>query len=119
MRPVVARVALDPLLISLFRFLQFPGHDLVIGSRNGQLFPLAGVLAQLKRLVEVLAGPPELTKAEIVGADRLVPAGKIRIKLDGALVMREGCGGAFLAPRCFGKGGRVLDRESGVEGKRG
>jgi hypothetical protein len=49
----------------------------------------------LKRL-EVLAGPPYLAEIEVVVAKCLVALGKVRVKLDGSLIVGQGCGMAFL-----------------------
>ncbi len=52
------RVALNPLLIYLDRFIQFPGYIRIVVGGDTELFPLTGMFPQLKCLAEVLAGPP-------------------------------------------------------------
>ena len=43
MRPVVSRVALNPLLNRLGRFVLFSGYILIVAGGDCQLFPLACV----------------------------------------------------------------------------
>ena len=47
-------------------------------------------------LVKYSLAPPELAKIVVVLAHCPVAHGKIRIKLDGTLMVRQGCGRAFL-----------------------
>ena len=53
------------------------------------------MFSQLKRLAEILAGPPELAQIVVGAADPRVAQGKIWIEFDGALIIRQGCGRAF------------------------
>ena len=69
-------------------------HSIVVGGDH-QPFPLAGMFPQLECLGEVLAGPPQLAETVVVVAHCPVAHGKIRIKLDGTLIVRQGCGGPF------------------------
>ena len=64
------------------------------------------MLAQLKCLCEILAGPPEFAESGVVDAQRPVGHGKIRIKRNGALIVRQGCGGAFVVGRPSAKAER-------------
>ena len=47
-------------------------------------------------LVKYSLARPSLAEIEVVAAHCPVAHGKIRIKLDGTLMVRQGCGGAFL-----------------------
>ena len=62
----LAGSACDFLLISLRRFLQFPGYVLIVVGSDSQLLPLAGMLSQLECLGEVLTGPSWLTQNGVV-----------------------------------------------------
>src|SRR5579871_451149 len=95
-RGEVPRVALDPFPIRLYSFLQFPGYQLIVVGRDRQLFRLAGMFAQLKCLAQVLLGTAQFGKTEVVVAYFVVTHGKVRIKLDGALRVRQGGGSALL-----------------------
>src|SRR5215467_3751374 len=53
---VVSRVARNLLFICLCRFLQFPRYARIVVGGDGQLFSLAGMLAQLERLREIFVG---------------------------------------------------------------
>src|ERR1019366_10711438 len=91
------RGALNLLLIRLGRFAQLsPDIELVVRGQR-ELFPLAGMIAQLESLGEVLTGPPRLGETEVFPAHCQVAHGKIRIELDGALVVRQSSAGAFFA----------------------
>src|SRR5438876_214703 len=52
----VSRVARNLLFICLCRFFQFPSYARIVVGGDGQLFSLAGMLAQLKRLREIFVG---------------------------------------------------------------
>jgi len=98
------------------RFVQFPGYIQVVVSCDRQLFPFAGMFPQQERLSVVLAGPPYLAESEVVDAHRVVAHGKIRIKLDGALMVRRGCDGAFFAVGLLSKAVRFQSFERGCGG---
>jgi hypothetical protein len=95
-RSVFPRVTLNHLLIRLRGFIQFSGYIQVVVGGDLQLFSLAGMFPQLECLGVVLAGPPYLAESLVVAAHCRVAHGKIRIKLDGSLMIRQGCGVAFL-----------------------
>jgi hypothetical protein len=80
----------------LGRFIQFSSYIHIVGGGDMQLFPFAGMFAQLECLREVIAGPPYLAESRVVAAHCKVAHGKIRVKLDGTLMVRQGGGGAFL-----------------------
>ena len=86
------------------RFIQFSGHALIVVGGDLQPFLFAGVFPQLECPAEVLAGPREVTGIEVLVAQCVVGIGKIRIKLDGALKVRQGRGGAFLFSTPFRRG---------------
>jgi len=58
-------------------------------SSDRQPFPFAGMLPQLKCLGVVLARSLQLAESEVGAAHRCIRRRKIRIKLDGALVVRN------------------------------
>ena len=64
---VVARVGRERLPIGLRRFVLLFGHVCIIGRRDEQLFPFAGMLAQLKRLGEIFSCPPQLSQRGLNG----------------------------------------------------
>src|SRR5580693_1823541 len=99
----VSRVALNLLLISLGGLMQFPTDDEVVGTRDGKLFPFAGMLPQLKGLGVVLAGSCDLFETVVVVPYRPICEREIRIKLDGALMVRQGCGETFLIPGLYSR----------------
>src|SRR5580704_1887257 len=57
------------------------------------------MFAQLVRPREILAGPLYFGETGVATAHSPVSHGKIRIKLDGTLMVRQRCGGAFLTIR--------------------
>src|SRR5271156_1154478 len=90
-RSVSPRVALNLLLKGLGRFIQFSSYIRIVVGCDLQLFPLAGMLPQLECFGVVLAGPLRLAENEVVIAHCPVAHGKIRVKLDGTLMVRQGC----------------------------
>src|SRR5208282_2472914 len=90
------RVACNRLLIGLCSFVQFPAYTLVVISRNGQLFPFAGMLAQLECLGVIFAGASSLTHAVVIVAHIHIANGKVRVEFDGVLMVRQGGGCTFL-----------------------
>ena len=108
---LVSRVALNLLLIRLGRFIQFSGCTRIVAGSDIQLFPFAGMFPQLKRLGLVIAGPPWLAKTGVVVAHSRVAHGKIRVKLDGTLIVRQGRGRAFLVAGLSAKAERFQSFE--------
>ena len=61
------------------------------------LRPFAGAFAQLECLGIVPAGSPDLNEIGVLIAHCPIAHGKIRVELDAALMVRQGCAGTFLA----------------------
>ena len=76
----IPRIVLNFILKCLCRFLQFPGHIVIVGGSDSQPFPLTGMFAQFKCLGEILAGPSD---SPGYSSRRLRPEahGEVRIKL--------------------------------------
>ncbi len=101
------RVALNALLIYLDRLIQSAGYMPIVVSSDRQTFPFTGMLPQLKSPGEVLAASLRLAKTVVVVAHCPVAHGKIRIKLYGTLMVRQGRGSAFLVVRSQAKAVRL------------
>src|SRR6266436_5447386 len=99
----ISRVARNLLLICLRCFFQFPGYTSIVVGGDRQLFPLAGMFAQLECLGVILACPLCLRKIAVADPHCPIPPCKIRIKLDGTLIVWQGCRDAFLVSHLYGK----------------
>src|ERR1019366_4811494 len=87
-------VVRNPLLICLGCFIQLSGYGVIVVGGDLQFFPFAGMFPQLECLGVVLAGSPWFVETEVVVAYCPIAHSKIRIKLDGTLMVRQACGGA-------------------------
>ena len=91
----LARVVLNFLLIILGCLVQFSGDIQIVVGGHRQLLPFAGMVAQLECLGQIFARPPGSAETEVLPAHRQVAHGKIRIKFNGALIVRQAAAGPF------------------------
>ena len=89
-RVPLARVGLFPQLKRFEGFIHISDHVLVISRRDIELLGFAHALSQFERLCKRFSGAVSLSGKKIRFSQILVSRSEIRVKLNGALMKRNG-----------------------------